>query len=308
MGPEARLRPGKRHWWPALSGCVLAALCGACDRGAPGAREADAATEGIDVPPARESVVTAASYRVLVRDFGPPDGPPLMLVHGYQRSGWSFAPLLKELAGRYRVVVPDLPGHGETFPEREGGPGAEPAPPFAAFAEVIGAVADRLGLRRFVLLGHSMGGVAAAGYARAHPDRVAALILLESTPTFGWPKAEACRPDCDAALGFERVIGETNALLHGKAVYSGLWAEYIRQDETPVLAMGALPILWIMNTEPGRDRDYFLKYAAGVDPAAPARITLVTADRRGHFLHWTEPALVSGAVTRFLAESLGQGW
>jgi len=290
----------ERGRWPVLSGCILAVLCGACEREPAGVQEADAATEGLRVPPARVSVVTAASYRVLVREFGAPDAPPLILVHGYQRSGWSFAPLLEELAARYHVVVPDLPGHGETFPEHQGAPGTEAAPPFAAFAEVIGAVADGLGLRRFALLGHSMGGVAAAAYARAHPDRVAALILLESTPTFGWPKAEACRPDCDAALGHERGIGETNALVHGKAVYSGLWAEYVRQDETLVLAMPALPVLWIMNTEPGRDRDYFLRYAAGVDPAAPKRITLVTADRRGHFLQWTESALVSGAVTKFL--------
>jgi pimeloyl-ACP methyl ester carboxylesterase len=184
-------------------------------------------------------------------------------------------------------------------------PGSEPAPPFDAFAQVIGAVADELGLARFALLGHSMGGVAASAYARAHPDRVSALVLLESTPTFGWPKAEACRPGCDAALGHEHFMAEMNMLLHGKAVYSGVWAAYVKQDETPVLAMARLPVLWIMNTEPGKDRSYFLKYAAGVDPGAARRVTLVTADRRGHFLQWTEPEMVAGAVDRFLAGPAG---
>jgi pimeloyl-ACP methyl ester carboxylesterase len=66
----------------------------------------------------------------------------------------------------------DLRGHGLSDPPR----GDHYA--VSALAEDIGAVADGLGLQRFVLVGHSMGGSAAAAYAGSHPDRVAGLALV----------------------------------------------------------------------------------------------------------------------------------
>lgn len=78
------------------------------------------------------------------------DRPDVVLVHGIGVSGRYFAPLEAALAGRARVVVPDLPGFG-----------ASPRPPapltIAEHADVVRALVAELGLRRPVLVGHSMG-------------------------------------------------------------------------------------------------------------------------------------------------------
>jgi pimeloyl-ACP methyl ester carboxylesterase len=78
---------------------------------------------------------------------------------------------LRRLPGR-RVYAVDLPGHGKT--------GGAPLPDMAAYAEALHAWADALGLSRFVLAGHSMGGAIALEYALRHGGRLAGLILLST--------------------------------------------------------------------------------------------------------------------------------
>ncbi|MEV6369974.1 alpha/beta hydrolase [Micromonospora musae] len=92
--------------------------------------------------------------------------PPLVLVHGltYDRTQWG--PTLRELAvldpGR-RVLVLDLPGHGES-PGRESYQTAD-------VADVVHAAVTEAGLDRPVLVGHSLGGALATIYAARHPTR-----------------------------------------------------------------------------------------------------------------------------------------
>ncbi|HVF74788.1 MAG TPA: alpha/beta fold hydrolase [Acidimicrobiales bacterium] len=101
-------------------------------------------------------------------------GRPLLLVHGFTGAKEDFGeavPRLGELG--WHAVAGDLPGHG---------PGPHPHGPYSlsGFADHIGAVVDGLGWERFVLLGHSMGGMAAQLFALAHPERVQALVLMNT--------------------------------------------------------------------------------------------------------------------------------
>jgi len=285
--------------WPLLA--LLALGAPGCDRSDENPRGS-----GIEAAPApvQERFVRTAGYRVLVREFGDPAGPPVVLIHGFMRNGWSFIPLLPVLQDRYHVVVPDLPGHGETYPEGVRPGATEPAPPFSEMAEVVVAVADQLGLGPFAIVGHSLGGVVGAQVALAHPERVRALALLESTPTYQWPKAGQCIPNCAALLVFEDDVIAVNRRLHGQAVYNALWKEYEVADATAIFARPDLPILWMMNTDSERSRADFLKLAAGVDPEAPERVEMVTFERRGHFPQWTATGPVRRAVTEFLARTL----
>jgi pimeloyl-ACP methyl ester carboxylesterase len=120
-----------------------------------------------------ERMVTLASGATLyVRDAGRRDGPPLILLHGFAGNlrawdGWTAA-----LGDHYRVISVDWPGHGQT-PPPPAGANADPA-------AVIGELADALGLVRFALAGNSMGGAFAWRFAGAEPQRVAALILVDS--------------------------------------------------------------------------------------------------------------------------------
>ncbi len=103
-------------------------------------------------------------------------GRPLMLVHGFTGARTDFADHLTPLAAAgWHVVAPDLRGHGET-----GGPRDASAYTVAAFVADVLALADDLGWDRFVLLGHSMGGVVAQQFALDHHERLAALILMDT--------------------------------------------------------------------------------------------------------------------------------
>ena len=103
-------------------------------------------------------------------------GRPLLLVHGYTGSRGDFADHVGPLAEQgWHVVAPDLRGHGQSAkPERES------AYSLATFSGDVLGLADALGWDRFALLGHSMGGMIAQVVATGAPERVAALVLMDT--------------------------------------------------------------------------------------------------------------------------------
>jgi len=103
-------------------------------------------------------------------------GHPLMLVHGFTGGRTDFADFMDRFADDgWHAVAPDLRGHGTT-----GGPRDTSAYTVAAFVADVIALADRLGWPSFVLLGHSMGGIVAQQLALDHPDRLDALLLMDT--------------------------------------------------------------------------------------------------------------------------------
>lgn len=98
---------------------------------------------------------------------------PLLFVHGLGGNGGQWVLQLDAFRPERRAIALDLRGHGESDPATDGDYSVP------AFASDIGAVADQLHLRRFVLIGHSLGALPAIAYAAAHPDRVAALVLVD---------------------------------------------------------------------------------------------------------------------------------
>ncbi len=111
--------------------------------------------------------------RFAARVWGPPDGLPVLALHGWLDNAASFdrlAPLLPGL----RLVALDLPGHGLS----------DHRPPgihyhFVDFVADVAAAADALGWDTFSLLGHSMGAGIASLLAGTLPERVVRLALIE---------------------------------------------------------------------------------------------------------------------------------
>lgn len=102
------------------------------------------------------------------------EGTPLMLIHGNKGSGYAFADIIPELATRYQLIVVDLPGDGYG-PAR----GASETDKVDT-ANYCVNLATYLGIDKFAVLGHSVGGMVALEMYNTAPSMISEIILLES--------------------------------------------------------------------------------------------------------------------------------
>jgi pimeloyl-ACP methyl ester carboxylesterase len=107
----------------------------------------------------------------LYADDGGDGGVGVVFVHAFAGSSRDWFEQLEHLRPHRRAVAFDLRGHGHSDPPRRLDYS------IAGFASDVAAVVDGLDLRRFYLVGHSLGGVAAIEYAGHHSERVAGLVL-----------------------------------------------------------------------------------------------------------------------------------
>ena len=122
-----------------------------------------------------ERSVDIGSIRLTIAEEGA-GGRPLMLVHGFTGAKEDFGDFLTPLGERgWHVVAPDLRGHGASDKPTE-----ESAYTLPIFSGDVLALADTLGWTRFTLLGHSMGGMVAQHMLLAAPDRIEALVLMDT--------------------------------------------------------------------------------------------------------------------------------
>jgi pimeloyl-ACP methyl ester carboxylesterase len=255
------------------------------------------------------TIATKRGARVRVFEAG--RGDPLVFLHG---AGGLFAenPFLDQLAQRYRVVAPELPGFGESS-------GEELLDDMLDFTLHGWDVVDALGLRRPHLVGHSMGGMIAAEMACVAPHDVNKLVLVGAAGL--WLDAHPIA-DIFALLPFEiaellfhdRSAGES--LLTGGFDLSNadaLLAFYIANQKR--LGMASKIMFPIPNrrlakrlyrvTAPtllawGRqDRLIAPVYADRFKALIPhAELTLI--DAAGHMMPYEQPQAFVAAVTRFL--------
>jgi haloacetate dehalogenase len=109
------------------------------------------------------------------------EGPPLILLHGYPQNHMCWAGIAPTMAREFRVIVPDIRGYGDSD-----------APPDDAghtvyskrqMARDVVALADRLGIGAFHILGHDRGARVTYRLALDHPDRVIRVGIVEVIPT-----------------------------------------------------------------------------------------------------------------------------
>lgn len=125
------------------------------------------------------STVSLDDGDIYVCQDGPRDAPVLLLVHGTASSTRSWDLLVPLLAGSHRVIRIDLLGHGWS---------AMPSDRSYAIADQarrVGAVLDRLGVGRAVVVGHSSGGATATALAEERAELVAAVALINTGPGLG---------------------------------------------------------------------------------------------------------------------------
>lgn len=104
-------------------------------------------------------------------------GPPLVLLHGFNNSGATWAGMVPEFARAYQVIVPDLRGHGRS---------TNPTKQFTHRQSALDvfALLDALGITRFKAMGISSGGMTLIHMATHQPSRVDAMVLIGTTIYF----------------------------------------------------------------------------------------------------------------------------
>ncbi len=118
--------------------------------------------------------VKGSSGFLFVNDGGT-GGIPVLFTHSFGGDNTHWKNQLNHLRAHRRAIAFDFRGAGQSDLPSDNNYSAE------ALASDIAAVADSLGLDRFILVGHSMGGSAAIAYVASHPERIAGLIV-EGTP------------------------------------------------------------------------------------------------------------------------------
>jgi pimeloyl-ACP methyl ester carboxylesterase len=224
-------------------------------------------------------------------------GKPIVLLHGYLEAGEVWDPLADRLAAKYRIIVPDLPGHG-----RSGIKGEVHTMEFLAGA--VREVIRDAGEHRVMMVGHSLGGYATLAFVELYPELLSGYVLFHSHPHADTPEAVERRnreiaivragrknimypgnvsmmfakenlESMAAELERSKKIASRNP---GKGIIALLNGMIARPSRQYILENGIVPLLWIL----GRHDLYFSPGNAMRDIGLPHNAEVVILEKSGH--------------------------
>jgi esterase len=142
--------------------------------------------------------------------WGRDDAPPVMLLHGLRAYAHWFDDFAAAAHDKYRLVGLDQRGRGASGWAADGRYDTD------SYVDDIKCVADALHLTKFAIVGHSMGGTNATNFAAAYPERMSALVIVDSAPELHQTGLDRIRrelsvtpkdfPSRDAARSFLRTM------------------------------------------------------------------------------------------------------
>lgn len=253
----------------------------------------------------------ATGIRLRYAESGDPSADPIIMLHGYSDSWYSYSPVMPLLDSRYRIIALDQRGHGASD-QPEGGYELK------TLAGDVVALMDELKIRRATIVGHSMGSLVAQQMGLIAPDRIERLVLVGSGTTFERMNAvnefaEAVNALTDpVSLHFIRdfqvstihhpvppafldsAIGESTRLT--ARVWKALLAGMLGTPEADGLAANGIPTLLVWGEHdsvfPMEDRDALaaeLRDAERIDYQAT-----------GHAVHWERPEQFAEDLDEFI--------
>lgn len=257
---------------------------------------------------AREFVPPASTIH---RAFG--RGTPIVLVHGLGSSGQDWLPTARRLARHHRVVLVDLPGHGESdMPE-----------PFSLARAVAALDRALVGIPGGppIVVGHSLGGLVAAAHAIDYPERVRGLVLVETALRPQLPTAQR-------AVALEQLDRDYDALLHaayldfgrdsaqGEVLYRRAAAvdprvvkRWIRlawtADLSPSIARLDVPVLAVLAHRSWPTDEPWETVASELGYTGLPRLRATRIADCGHFVMLDRPAELASLINGFAADPDG---
>lgn len=241
---------------------------------------------------------------------GPADAPAIVLVHGTGLSHAAWTPQLQRLADRFRLIAPDLPGHGR----RTG----EPFTLDGAAAELARLIDEHAG-GRAVVVGLSLGGYVAMELAASRPETIRGLVLAGASQD---PVGVAATPFRALAWTLERssdglidrAAGRMLRIRYGAAVADPIIAagfapaggaaalrSLVGQRFAPRLARYGGPVL-VLNGE----LDLLFRLGARRFAEAAIDARRVRIARAGHLVNLDRPSAFDAAVRRFVEGLAGR--
>ena len=231
-----------------------------------------------------------------VRDEGEGKRTPLVCIHGAGGSSVIWMDTVRRLSPRRRVVALDLPGHGQSDRWH---PPSEVS--IAMYRDAVGTVCANLKINKAILVGHSMGGQIALDCALAWPERVAGVVMVNSSLHFEVKPRVFERLEKDfaafgewlAKVGFSpstprEIVERWQGIVFtaDQEIATADFRAIERYDARPRAASLRVPLLDL---------------AGGDDLLAPPAATARIAPRAGHFLMLEQPEEYFSALDSFVA-------
>jgi pimeloyl-ACP methyl ester carboxylesterase len=226
------------------------------------------------------------------------------LIHGLAASKEAWGAVSGCLDARFRVLRPDLRGHGESEPLRE------PCSRSDLAAELVGLL-DALAIEKAVLCGHSAGGVIAMQTVVDRPDRVAALVLIGTASlcnerTAAWYTDTAAKARSEGGSAAMKAMGVRSADV--PVPDGGTFAEVATAmaslNEDPLterLRTVAVPTLIVVG-----EKDFLGAGGSVILSRTIAESEIEILPGRGHGVHLEDPVWLADRMSRFLDARLGR--
>ena len=274
----------------------------------------------------QDRFVTANGLRFHYLEWGEPGKPDMLLLHGFAQTchSWDFVAL--SLCDRFRVIALDQRGHGDSEWAADGDYSPETQ------QEDLHAIVESIGLEDFVLMGLSMGGRNSFTYAANHPEKIRALVVVDSAPETERAGTSRIRrfasqdDELDSVDAFvERVMAYNHrrdpqqvrgSIMHNlKQLPSGKWTwKYDRRLRSPDRNMGRDPQtaqrLWgyveslrcpTLVVRGGESDVLAMDTASSMHERIPnGRLT--TVEKAGHLVPGDNPSGFEKAVLEFLGK------
>jgi pimeloyl-ACP methyl ester carboxylesterase len=242
----------------------------------------------------------------------PRSEPPLVLIHGAGGNLMHWPAELRRMSDRL-VVALDLPGHGHSCPlDRQGIAPEHPEPSIVAYAQAVSRFTAGLGLGKFVLVGHSMGGAIAQELALSHPEMLAGLVLVATGVRL--PVApellSAIQHDYEGAAA---VLANRSQGEQSDPDTLRIYLQRLREVNPQVLyADYAACNVWDRAADTRRITIPTLIICGAADRMTPVQASidlkqkietaeLVVVPSAGHMVMLEQPTVVAGAIRHFLA-------